>query len=62
MVFYSKIELCMLKILNTVENNYYRWDLKGKVSFSKVINLVFREEKKTEARMISHFPERNGPP
>ncbi len=32
--------------LNTVEINYYRWDIKGKVSFSKVINLVFREEKK----------------
>jgi hypothetical protein len=35
----------MLKILNTVENNYYKWDLKGKVSFSKVINWVFREGK-----------------
>ncbi len=52
----------MLKILNTVENNYYKCDLKGKVSFSKVTNLVFRVEKKTETRMISHFPEKNGPP
>jgi hypothetical protein len=36
----------MLKILNTVKNNYYRWDLKEKLSFSKVINWIFREEKK----------------
>jgi hypothetical protein len=62
MVFYSKIELGMLKILNIVENNYYQWDLKGKVSFSEVINLVFREEKKPETRKISHFPEKKWPP
>jgi hypothetical protein len=36
----------MLKILNTVKNNYYRWDFTGKVLFSKVINWVFIEEKK----------------
>jgi hypothetical protein len=31
--------------LNTVKNNYYRWDFTGKVLFSKVINWVFIEEK-----------------
>jgi hypothetical protein len=51
----------MLKILNTVENNNHRWDLKGKVSFSKVINWVFREERH-RGRMISPFLARNGPP
>jgi hypothetical protein len=32
-LFHSKIEPCMLKIINTVENYYYRWDLKGEVPF-----------------------------
>ncbi len=51
----------MLKILNSVENNFYRWDLKGKSIIFKSDKLGFQRRKKTEARMISHFPERNGP-
>jgi hypothetical protein len=50
----------MLKILNTVENYYYRWDLEGKVSF-KSDKFGFQKRKNTEAKMISHFPAKNGP-
>jgi hypothetical protein len=61
MVFYSKIVLCVLQILNTVENNYYRWDSKGKVSFSKGISLVFREKKNWGQNDFS-FPGKKWPP